>query len=180
MAGAGQPSPAEGSGRVSGPAPFGRRDWLALAFLAALALGFHGRPAVTGLIRVGGDLTIVRDPLRVVYVNALRQGRLALWAPNLNLGTPLFAESQLGQLHPINLVVFSVLPVREGGVVWLVVACFLGGASMYLSCRGYPFSGFAVISMSELFTTGRWCPPSRETVWRYRLNSLMNRYCIYY
>ena len=143
-----------------------RRDLLALVFLALVAFSFHGRLVLVGRVRVGEDVSRVQDPLRSIYVSALRQGRLPIWYPRLNLGTPLFAESQLGQLHPVNLAVFSVLPARVGGVVWTVLLCFLCGAFTYLFAREiglgvagrtvaglvFMMSGFFLAHVNHLYT----------------------------
>jgi len=154
--------------RVCGwhPDRFTRYDALALGFLFVLAFALHARLLLVGQVLVGEDLSRVEAPVRAVYVSALREGRLPIWYPRLNLGTPMFAESQLGQLHPVNLAIFSVLPARAGGVVWTVLLCFLSGAFMYLFGREiglavggrtlagvvFMLSGFFLAHVNHLYT----------------------------
>jgi hypothetical protein len=133
---------------------FGRRDWLALLLLAGLSFGFHGRHLVSGRVRMGDDLAWLQEPLRAMYVTALRQGQLALWWPRLNLGTPVFAESQMGQLHPVNLLFFSLLPARVGSAVWTVALSFLVGAFTYLFAReiGLSYRGRLLSALAFMFS----------------------------
>lgn len=108
-----------------------RRHVAALVVIALVALAYSFPLVFLDHVRAGNDIFKIRDPLRSAYVRALREGQLARWAPEAGVGLPLFAESQMGQLYPLHLAVFSVLDGREGDRVLEVLRCFLAGAFAY-------------------------------------------------
>ena len=90
-------------------------------------------------IRLAGSVSILASKrttsLRLRRLLSLKRGRLATWCPNLGLGLPLLAESQMGVLHPLNLAVFRLLPPRRGDALLIVVQTFLAGLFAYAFAR---------------------------------------------
>ncbi len=76
-------------------------NWRVL-LLVALTLLFFYKLAFTDLILARGDTYAYFYPLWDARNAALAQGQLPLWSPDLFMGTPLLANSQLGTLYPPN------------------------------------------------------------------------------
>ncbi len=76
----------------------------ALRFLAlpALVLLFFNKMAFSNLILARGDTFLYFYPYWQAASNALRNGRIPLWNPNLFMGAPLLANSQMGFFYPLN------------------------------------------------------------------------------
>lgn len=70
--------------------------------LAALALIGFERLIFSGLILGRGDVYSYFYPYWAVRNAALLSGRLPLWSPDLFMGVPLLANSQLGTFYPPN------------------------------------------------------------------------------
>jgi hypothetical protein len=77
------------------------RFWLPLAAIALTLLFFY-RLAFTDLILARGDTFAYFYPYWDARDTALIAGRLPLWSPELFMGVPLLANSQLGTLYPPN------------------------------------------------------------------------------
>src|SRR5512133_2955674 len=68
-------------------------------------------PAVLGLRTLAQrDTDRIYAPVRMLVVEALRQGRLPLWNPYEGTGKPLFAEGVHSVLHPLSLLAAFVAP----------------------------------------------------------------------
>jgi hypothetical protein len=124
---------------VTDPRTARRRDWLALAGLAALALIFFW-PVTTGrgwIPQGGGDLVSFLWPTYSYAAQALRAGRLPLWNASLYSGAPLIADNQSGLFYPLNLLVFLLWPgLPYVALEWLVIGqVWLAGAGMYRLLR---------------------------------------------
>ncbi len=83
--------------------------WPAVVLLA-LALVFFHRLAFSGLILGRGDTFSYFYPYWAARSAALAAGRLPLWTPDLFMGVPLLANSQLGAFYPLNWPVSGLLP----------------------------------------------------------------------
>ncbi|MGQ9888318.1 MAG: YfhO family protein, partial [Aggregatilineales bacterium] len=83
--------------------------WPAVVLLA-LALVFFHRLAFSGLILGRGDTFSYFYPYWAARNAALAAGRLPLWTPDLFMGVPLLANSQLGTFYPLNWPVSGLLP----------------------------------------------------------------------
>src|SRR5258708_36955497 len=88
------------------------RDWLALAAVSALPLVFYWRATLGLGMFFFGDIARFFYPTRVLYANALQQGRLPLWQPEILTGIPLLAEMQTGALNPPHLLLYRLLPLH--------------------------------------------------------------------
>ncbi len=86
-------------------------DWLAPCLLAGWFLVYYWQAALGLGMFYFGDIARFFYPTRVLYADALRQGRLPLWTPEILAGFPLFAEMQTGALYPPHLLLYRLLPV---------------------------------------------------------------------
>ena len=111
-----------------------RTTALALAGLAAVAVGFFWKIALTNRVLVGLDVFTYFYPYRD-YVNAaLRQGRLPLWNPYLFMGAPLLANSQAAVLYPPHWPLIWLAAPNQ--VAWsIVLHIWLAAAGTFLFAR---------------------------------------------
>lgn len=75
---------------------------LILILLLALTLLFFHRLAFSGLILGRGDVYAYFYPYWQVRNAAFMNGQLPLWSPDIFMGVPLLANSQLGTFYPPN------------------------------------------------------------------------------
>jgi hypothetical protein len=118
------------------------RDLLALAFLGALTVLFFWPVFFAGywLPHGGGDLVSFLWPQYSFAGEAIRNGSIPLWNPQLYSGAPFLADNQSGVLYPINLLAFLVFQnlsyqVMEGLTIFHI---WLAGAAMFVALRVWP------------------------------------------
>lgn len=97
-----------------------------------------------------GDIARFFYPTRLLYADALRSGRLPLWAPELLMGFPLFAEMQTGALYPPHLLLYRFLPIDLAinydillHLAWLGTGLFL-----FSRARGTSVPGSVVVAFA--------------------------------
>ena len=129
-----RPEEANPQTHEAAPAPLGRSDVLALAALAALALVFFWKIALTNRVLAGLDVFAYFYPYRDFASVALRAGQLPLWNPHLFMGTPLLANSQAAVLYPLHWPLIWLSTPKQ--VAWsIVLHVWLAGAGTYLFGR---------------------------------------------
>ncbi|MGA1821418.1 MAG: hypothetical protein ACMUIG_02705 [Thermoplasmatota archaeon] len=74
-------------------------------------------------------------PWRVIADNALRDGSLPFWNPFTSSGEPLLANPQLAFFYPVNIVLFTILPVHMAFGYSFLLHLFFAGTSAYLISR---------------------------------------------
>ena len=124
-----------------------RRTIIALAIPAVAAfllawIFFGPRPA-------GGDVSLVHLPRMSFYDRALGQGRLPLWNEEVDFGTPLLAEGQIGVLYPPHLLLYGLFETSSAYRASMLLHFVLAGWFAYLCGRGFklsrPAAGLAAI-----------------------------------
>lgn len=130
---------------VGGKRP--RRIWPLLVI--ALVVVFYFRSMI--LLREIPFISDIRSfyyPNWTFFSHALRAGTMPFWVPGIYCGFPLFADSEMGLLYPLNLI-FLRLPATFGFNYSLVIHYLLGGWFTYAYCRrlslSRPASLFAAI-----------------------------------
>jgi hypothetical protein len=113
---------------------FNRKDFLALAALLALVLAFFWKLAFTNLIIARGDIFYYFYPYRDFAMQAVREGRVALWNPYLFMGAPFMANSQSGFFYPLNLLM-SWLDVTRMVNWTIVLHIFIAASGAYSFAR---------------------------------------------
>ncbi|MCC6892885.1 MAG: YfhO family protein [Anaerolineae bacterium] len=82
-----------------------RASWLVLIVLVAIPLLFFWRISFSGMVMARGDVYNYFYPLWDVRSASLRVGQVPLWSPDVFMGVPLLANSQLGTFYPPNWLV---------------------------------------------------------------------------
>jgi len=114
-----------------------RRCWpdlAALGGLLALALGYYWPLSSGQRILYDFDTWVYFYPLRQYAADALRAGRFPLWAPDIYLGVPFFANPQVALLYPLN-ALYLLLPVPQALSASAILHTWLAGAFLYLLAR---------------------------------------------
>ncbi|HXI18934.1 MAG TPA: YfhO family protein, partial [Chloroflexota bacterium] len=150
------------------------RDALAIGVLAAVCVAFFWPSIVHGLVAYENDTRIFYFPLFRRLGEALKQGQLPLWSPEIFGGYPIFADGEAGSLYPPHLMMLLLLPA-ETAFTWLrPVRFFQAAVFTYLFCRTlrigrfgsatggltFAFSGFSVAQMhhTNISTAAVWLP----------------------
>src|SRR5512139_1329947 len=111
-----------------------RKDVVALLALLALVLAFFWKLAFTNLIIARGDIFYYFYPYRDFAMQAVREGRVALWNPYLFMGAPFMANSQSGFFYPLNLLMSWLDTTRA--INWTIVLhIFIAASGAYVFAR---------------------------------------------
>jgi hypothetical protein len=111
------------------------RHILPLLLLAGAIVLFFHRLALANRILARGDVFLYFYPYWEAAAAALRQGRLPLWNPDLFMGAPLLANSQMGFFYPLNWPLWLLLPVPYAATVTILMHLLIAGAGTYLLAR---------------------------------------------
>ena len=146
----------------------------ALALLSLLPLAFFWQAALRRGVFYFGDIFRLYYPLRTVYAQALREGRLPLWSPNILGGYPLLAEGEMGAFYPLNLLLYRLLPMDIALNYSIILHFVIAGLAMYLFARSlglgpfgglmagltYTFSGFFIghVNHLSIMAAAPWLP----------------------
>ena len=79
---------------------------------AAVVLALLGYPIVTGEVYTANDLAAFHLPTRVFYARCLAEGHSFLWFPYEYTGVYLHGEGQAGLYHPLNWLLYRLLPLN--------------------------------------------------------------------
>ena len=80
---------------------------------AAVILALLGHPIVTGEVYTANDLAAFHLPTRVFYARCLAEGHSFLWFPYEYTGVYLHGEGQAGLYHPLNWLLYRLLPLEH-------------------------------------------------------------------
>jgi hypothetical protein len=101
---------------------------------AAMVLALLGHPIVTGEVYTANDLAAFHLPTRVFYARCLAEGHSFLWFPHEYTGVYLHGEGQAGLYHPLNWLLYRLLPLNTAFNLELLrsYAFALPGAYLFL------------------------------------------------
>lgn len=134
---------------------FSRRKWLVGLGLAGLIALFLWRLVGGNLILAQGDAFLYFYPYWEAASQALRSGRVPLWNPQLFMGAPFLANSQVGFFYPLNWPVWWLLPVPYAFTASIVLHVGLGGLGVYwLGRRRLGLSRPGAFLSASLFALG--------------------------
>lgn len=108
-----------------------RSSILIILLLAAVPLLFFWRITFSGMIMARGDVYSYFYPLWDARSAALRLGQIPLWSPDVFMGVPLLANSQIGTFYPPNWFVtpFSaptaITLSMLGHTIWALLGVYL-------------------------------------------------------
>ena len=151
-----------------------RAEFLVIAILVLLPLAFFWQAALRRGVFYFGDIFRLYYPQRAVYAQALREGRLPLWSPNILSGYPLLAEGEIGAFYPLNLLLYRFLPMDIALNYSIILHFVIAGLAMYFFARSlglspfgrlmagltYAFSGFFIghVDHLSIMAAAPWLP----------------------
>ncbi|MGB1250518.1 MAG: hypothetical protein ACPG8W_07915, partial [Candidatus Promineifilaceae bacterium] len=138
--------------------------WPIAAFVA-LAMLVYRRLVFSNLILARGDTYRYFYPLWQSASDALHAGRLPLWNPDLFMGAPLLANSQLGFFYPLNwpLWWFFRTPYAVSATIFIHVL-IAGLGTYWLARRGLKLSMLGALLAAASFGLGGYLSAKVELV----------------
>ncbi len=134
-------------GRLAAPGP--------VVFALLLAIVFW--PALFGhQTFFDGDIAYQDYPWALILAQALREGRLPLWVPELGGGFPLPAAGLAGVFYPLNWLCLGLLPVEVGFELGLLLHLWIAAAGTYALLRAL---GVSRLSACLGGCCAMWCGP---------------------
>ena len=116
-----------------------RLEWLKrlppLVWLPVLLAIFFHKMAFSNLILARGDTFLYFYPYWSAAAEALRNGRIPLWNPNLFMGAPFLANSQVGFFYPLNWPVWLLLPTPYAVSASILLHLLIAAVGAYLAGR---------------------------------------------
>lgn len=135
-----------------------------LALIALVALFFF-KLVFTNLILARGDTLLYIYPNWAAAAQALRAGRLPLWNPNIFMGAPLLANSQVGFLYPFNWPLWLVFDVPTAASLSIALHVVLAAVLCYGFCRsGLGMRKAAAWIAATLFALGGYLTAQVEHI----------------
>lgn len=135
-----------------------------LGLVALIALVYR-RLLFGNLILARGDTYRYFYPLWQAAADALEAGRLPLWNPDLFMGAPLLANSQLGFFYPLNWPLWLLLPTPYAVSATIVIHVLIAGIGTYwLARRGLRLSLLGALLAAVLFALGGYLSAKIELV----------------
>jgi hypothetical protein len=116
------------------PRFFTRQPFLMTLAIVALTLLFFHKLAFSGMILGRGDMYAYFYPYWTARNAALMAGRIPLWTPDIFMGVPLLANSQIGLFYPFNWPL-TPLDAPTGITISLLVHVAWGIAGAYILAR---------------------------------------------
>jgi hypothetical protein len=107
---------------------------LPLLMLSVLLI-FYAELALTNRILARGDVFLYFYPFWTAAAEALRAGRVALWNPDLFMGAPFLANSQVGFLYPLNWPLWLTLSPPSAVTASLLLHLAIAAAGAYQAGR---------------------------------------------
>lgn len=118
--------------------------------LAGLALVFFSDVLFNGKIFIHRDLSRFFYPLREFSASQFLTGKVPLWNPYIQCGSPHLAELQTCVFYPLSLV-YSLFPYPQAFNYFIVIHIFLAGLFTYILMREWGHSGHASFLSAAVF-----------------------------
>jgi hypothetical protein len=135
------------------------------ATLPGLILLFFNKTLLTNLILARGDTFLYFYPYWEAAAEALRSWRIPLWNPNLFMGVPFLANSQVGFLYPFNWLVWWLLPTTSAVKASILLHLFIAGWGTYVvGRRALNLGRSAALLASLLFALGGYLTAQVEHI----------------
>jgi hypothetical protein len=146
-------------GRLASP-------WVAVPVaLAVLILIFFNRMAFSNLILARGDTFLYFYPYWAAAAEALRAGRVPMWNPDIFMGAPMLANSQMGFFYPLNWPVWLLLPTPFAVSASILIHLFIAGLGAYAAGRRtMALSRPAALFAAVLFALGGYLTAQVEHI----------------
>ncbi len=125
-----------------------------LFFILLLTLVYFYPLAFTDHILARGDTYAYHYPYWAARNAAVLSGRLPLWSPDLFMGVPLLANSQIGTFYPPNWIVAPLSPPESIRVSVLLHIVWAGLGTYGLARRTLHVSRLAALAGAAIFAFG--------------------------
>lgn len=112
-----------------------RRKLIPILTITALVLWFFYKLAFTNLILARGDTFLYFYPYWQAAAEALRHGRIPLWNPDLFMGAPFLANSQVGYFYPFNWLVWLIWPAPYAVSASILLHITIAAVGAYWAAR---------------------------------------------
>ncbi|NDJ61228.1 MAG: YfhO family protein, partial [Chloroflexi bacterium] len=145
------------------PAPV--RTWIvpALILVGFTLIVFH-QLAFTDWIMARGDTYIYHYPYWGARNTALLDGRLPLWSPELFMGVPLLANSQIGTFYPPNWLVAPLDPPNAVRISALMHVAWAALGTYALARRALTVGVIPALLAATLFAFGGYLSAHVEQI----------------
>ncbi len=108
---------------------------LPILILAGVILFFFWKLAFSNLILARGDTFLYFYPYWQAAAEAMRDGRVPLWNPDIFMGAPLLANSQVGFFYPLNWPVWLLMRTPYAVKATVLIHTFIAGLGTYIASR---------------------------------------------
>ena len=105
-----------------------------LIIVGAILL-FFSKMAFSNLILARGDIFLYFYPYWHMAADALREGRIPLWNPNIFMGAPFLANSQVGFFYPFNWPVWLGFDTPSAVKTSIIFHLMIAGLGTYWAGR---------------------------------------------
>jgi hypothetical protein len=133
--------------------------------LLGLILLFFNKMAFSNLILARGDTYLYFYPYWQAAADALQSGRLPLWNPEIFMGAPFLANSQIGFFYPLNWPVWWLLSTPYAVSASILIHLFIAAWGAYLTGqRTLHLGPLAGLLAASLFALGGYLTAQVEHV----------------
>ena len=105
-----------------------------LVLLLVTAIFYH-KLAFSNLIIARGDTFSYFYPYWHQAASALKSGEIPLWNPNIFMGSPFIANSQVGFFYPLNLILWLIFPTPYAVSASTLIHIMIASFGTYLAAR---------------------------------------------
>ncbi|MFZ0548701.1 MAG: hypothetical protein WAM60_24840, partial [Candidatus Promineifilaceae bacterium] len=136
-----------------------------LGVLVTAVFLFFNKMALTNLILARGDTLLYFYPYWQAAADALRAGRVPLWNPDLFMGAPFIANSQVGFFYPLNWPLWLLLPTPYAVSASILIHLLITAVGTYLAARRQLALDYAAAILAALlFALGGYLTAQVEHV----------------
>ncbi|MDA0243101.1 MAG: hypothetical protein OT477_06775 [Chloroflexi bacterium] len=132
--------------------------------LAALVALFFNPLAFTNLILARGDTYLYFYPYWQAAQDALLAGRIPLWNPDIFMGAPLLANSQMGFFYPLNWPLWALLLVPYAVSATIILHIWIAALGTHALARRLRLGREAAVLAAVLFALGGYLTAQVEHV----------------
>jgi hypothetical protein len=133
--------------------------------IVGLVLLFFNRMAFSNLILARGDTYLYFYPYWQAAADALRNGRIPLWNPDIFMGAPFLANSQAGFLYPLNWLPWWLLPTPYAVSASILIHLVIAGWGTFLTGRrALNLGHWAALLAAALFALGGYLTAQVEHI----------------
>lgn len=126
-----------------------------LFLVATIAVIFFNRLLLSNLLLARGDPFLYFYPYWEMAAEAVRSGRIPLWNPNIFMGAPLLANSQVGLFYPLNWLVWFLFSTPNAYNASVFIHVMVGSIGAYFAARqGLNLTRPAALLAALLFGLG--------------------------